>query len=106
MRATVLAISLATASAFTPTLRSRTRARPVPRTVIRAAAEEHFPDVGKIPYEGPDSKNPMAFSYYSEGECRAHAGARVLVSACCSRSVGLARPRAASARASQAALVE
>ena len=69
MRATVLAISLATASAFTPTLRSRTRVRPVPRTVIKAAAEEHFPDVGKIPYNGPDNRDPMAFSYYNEGEC-------------------------------------
>ena len=80
MRTAVLAISLATASAFSPALRSRTRARPVPRVVIKAAADEHFPDVGKIPYEGPDSKNPMAFSYYNEGDysdrrsARAHMG--------------------------------
>jgi xylose isomerase len=27
-----------------------------------------FPDVKKIPYEGPDSKNPLAFRYYNEEE--------------------------------------
>ena len=26
--------------------------------------KEYFPQVGKIPFEGPDSKNPMAFHYY------------------------------------------
>ena len=27
-------------------------------------AKEYFPEIGKIKYEGPDSKNPMAFHYY------------------------------------------
>ena len=27
-----------------------------------------FPDVPKIPYEGPDSKNPLAFRQYNPGE--------------------------------------
>ena len=27
-------------------------------------AKEYFPQIGKIPYEGPESKNPMAFHYY------------------------------------------
>ena len=26
--------------------------------------KEYFPHIGKIPFEGPDSKNPMAFHYY------------------------------------------
>lgn len=26
--------------------------------------KEYFPQIGKIPFEGPDSKNPMAFHYY------------------------------------------
>ena len=27
-------------------------------------AKEYFPTIGKIPFEGPESKNPMAFHYY------------------------------------------
>jgi len=27
-------------------------------------AKEYFPQIGKIPFEGPDSKNPMAFHFY------------------------------------------
>ena len=27
-------------------------------------AKEYFPEIGKIPFEGKDSKNPMAFHYY------------------------------------------
>ncbi len=27
-----------------------------------------FPDIGKIRYEGPDSKNPLAFRHYNESE--------------------------------------
>ena len=27
-------------------------------------AKEYFPQIGKSPYEGPESKNPMAFHYY------------------------------------------
>ena len=26
--------------------------------------KEYFPGIGKIPFEGTDSKNPMAFHYY------------------------------------------
>lgn len=29
---------------------------------------EFFPGVGRIPYEGPDSKNPLAFHYYNADE--------------------------------------
>ena len=28
------------------------------------ATKSYFPNVGKIPFEGKDSKNPMAFHYY------------------------------------------
>jgi len=28
--------------------------------------KEHFPGIGKIPFEGPDSSNPLAFKYYDE----------------------------------------
>ena len=27
-------------------------------------AKEYFPEIGKIQFEGKDSKNPMAFHYY------------------------------------------
>ena len=27
-------------------------------------AKEYFPEIGQIKYEGPESKNPMAFHYY------------------------------------------
>ena len=27
-------------------------------------AQEYFPQIGKIKFEGKDSKNPMAFHYY------------------------------------------
>ena len=26
--------------------------------------KQYFPQIGKIPYEGPESKNPLAFHYY------------------------------------------
>jgi xylose isomerase len=29
---------------------------------------EHFPGISKIAYEGPESKNPLAFNYYNEDE--------------------------------------
>jgi xylose isomerase len=29
---------------------------------------EFFPGIGKIPYEGPESKNPLAFHYYNADE--------------------------------------
>ena len=28
------------------------------------AVKEYFPQIGKIPFEGRDSKNPLAFHYY------------------------------------------
>lgn len=31
-------------------------------------SKEYFPGVGKIGYEGPDSKNPLAFKYYDENK--------------------------------------
>lgn len=31
-------------------------------------AKEYFPQIGKIPFEGTASKNPMAFHYYDENE--------------------------------------
>lgn len=33
-----------------------------------APAPEYFPGVGKIQYEGPDSRNPLAFRYYNASE--------------------------------------
>ena len=27
-------------------------------------SQEYFPTIGKIPFEGPESKNPLAFHYY------------------------------------------
>ena len=29
---------------------------------------QYFPEVGKIPFEGPSSKNPLAYRYYDENE--------------------------------------
>lgn len=29
---------------------------------------QYFPEVGKIPFEGPSSKNPLAYRYYNENE--------------------------------------
>ena len=29
------------------------------------AVKEYFPEIGKIPFEGKDSKNPLAFHYYN-----------------------------------------
>ena len=31
-------------------------------------AKQYFPEIGKIPFEGKDSKNPMAFHYYNPEE--------------------------------------
>ena len=31
-------------------------------------AKEYFPGIGKIQYEGPDSKNPLTFKYYDENK--------------------------------------
>jgi xylose isomerase len=29
---------------------------------------EFFPDIPKIPYEGPESRNPLAFKFYNPTE--------------------------------------
>ena len=29
------------------------------------ANKEYFPEIGKIKFEGKDSKNPLAFHYYN-----------------------------------------
>lgn len=31
---------------------------------LNIMARQYFPEIGKIPFEGPESKNPMAFHYY------------------------------------------
>ena len=31
-------------------------------------SKEYFKGIGKIPYEGKDSKNPLAFKYYQADE--------------------------------------
>jgi xylose isomerase len=33
---------------------------------VTIGAKEYFPGIGKIPFEGPESKNPLAFKYYDE----------------------------------------
>ncbi len=33
---------------------------------VITGSKEYFPRIGKIPYEGPDSKNPLVFKYYDE----------------------------------------
>ncbi len=35
-------------------------------TKVTIGAKEYFSGIGKIPYEGPKSKNPLAFKYYDE----------------------------------------
>lgn len=35
-------------------------------TEVTIGAREYFPGIGKIPFEGPESKNPLAFKYYDE----------------------------------------
>jgi xylose isomerase len=39
-----------------------------PHKTPGAAMTTHFPEVSTIRYEGPDSKNPLAFRHYNEGE--------------------------------------
>jgi len=31
-------------------------------------SKETFPTIQKIPFEGPDSRNPLAFKHYNAGE--------------------------------------
>ncbi len=33
---------------------------------VTIGKKEYFPEIGKIPFEGPDSDNPLAFKYYNE----------------------------------------
>ena len=33
---------------------------------LTVGAKEYFPGIGKIPFEGPDSDNPLAFKFYDE----------------------------------------
>lgn len=33
---------------------------------VTIGKKEYFPGIGKIPFEGPDSDNPLAFKYYDE----------------------------------------
>jgi len=35
---------------------------------LTIGAKEYFPGIGKIAYEGPDSKNPLAFKYFDENK--------------------------------------
>ena len=35
-------------------------------TKVTIGKEEYFKGIDKIPYEGPESKNPLAFKYYDE----------------------------------------
>ena len=35
-----------------------------PKILNNMATKEYFPGIGKIKFEGKDSKNPMAFRYY------------------------------------------
>ena len=35
---------------------------------VTIGKKEYFPGIGKIPYEGPDSNNPLAFKYYDENK--------------------------------------
>jgi xylose isomerase len=40
----------------------------VPTAVCCFAGEEFFPGIGPVKYEGPESKNPMAFRFYNPEE--------------------------------------
>src|SRR5437867_3783618 len=35
---------------------------------MKKSSQEFFPDVSKVPYEGAESKNPLAFKYYNAAE--------------------------------------
>ena len=35
---------------------------------ITLGKKEYFKGIGKIPFEGPDSQNPIAFKYYDENQ--------------------------------------
>jgi xylose isomerase len=35
---------------------------------VTLGSKEYFPKIGKISFEGSDSKNPLAFKYYDENK--------------------------------------
>ena len=35
---------------------------------ITLGEKEYFKGIGKIPFEGPDSQNPLTFKYYDENQ--------------------------------------
>ena len=35
---------------------------------VITGSKEYFPGIGKIPFEGPESDNPLAFKYYDENK--------------------------------------
>jgi len=37
-------------------------------TKVTLGSKEYFPKIGKISFEGSDSKNPLAFKYYDENK--------------------------------------
>ncbi|PID60038.1 xylose isomerase [candidate division KSB3 bacterium] len=37
-------------------------------TKVTIGAQEYFPEIAKIQYEGPESENPLAFKYYDENK--------------------------------------
>jgi xylose isomerase len=47
---------------------SRSAVKMVAPSADRAASKEYFADIPDIKYEGPDSRNPMAFKYYNADE--------------------------------------
>ena len=44
------------------------RSREFPGTIQQIALYPAFPEISKIPYEGPASKNPLAFKHYNAAE--------------------------------------
>jgi len=35
---------------------------------VTIGQKEYFPDIGKIPFEGPESRNPLSFKFYDENK--------------------------------------
>ncbi len=46
----------------------RTRRKATKQKPVVVKKEEFFPGIPKIKYEGPDSKNPLAFKHYNPKE--------------------------------------
>ena len=36
--------------------------------IMKTQSKEYFPGISNIPYEGPHSKNPLAFKHYNADE--------------------------------------